>query len=88
MAAIATVVKTRAEIKASLSPKFNMPTARAPKMTVKLSHDRKVRSLAKKTFGSTRVGRAMRLPVGDGYQYNNQKFAIVKFSWKDTPGAV
>lgn len=31
-------------------------------MTVKLSHERKVRSLAKKTFGSTRVGRAMRLP--------------------------
>jgi len=32
-------------------------------MTVKLSHERKVRSLAKKTFGSTRVGRAIRLPV-------------------------
>lgn len=31
-------------------------------MTVKLSHDRKVRSLAKKTLGSTRVGSAMRLP--------------------------
>lgn len=30
---------------------------------MKLSHDRNVRSLAKKTFGSTRVGRAMRLPV-------------------------
>lgn len=29
-------------------------------MTVKLSHERKVRSLAKKTLGSTRVGRAMR----------------------------
>jgi hypothetical protein len=35
-------------------------------MTVKLSHERKVRSLAKKTLGSTRVGRAMRLPVGEG----------------------
>lgn len=33
-------------------------------MTVKLSHERKVRSLAKKTLGSTRVGRAMRLPGG------------------------
>lgn len=32
-------------------------------MTVKLSQERKVRSLAKKTFGSTRVGRAIRLPV-------------------------
>jgi len=31
-------------------------------MTVKFSHDRKVRSLAKKTLGSTRVGRAIRLP--------------------------
>jgi len=29
---------------------------------VKLSHDRNVRSLAKKTLGSTRVGRAIRLP--------------------------
>lgn len=37
--------------------------ARPPRMTVKLSHERKVRSLAKKTLGSTRVGRAMRLPV-------------------------
>lgn len=32
-------------------------------MTVKFSQERKVRSLAKKTLGSTRVGRAMRLPV-------------------------
>jgi hypothetical protein len=39
------------------------PMARPPRMTVKLSHERKVRSLAKKTFGSTRVGRAMRFPV-------------------------
>ena len=30
---------------------------------MKFSHERKVRSLAKKTFGSTRVGRAMRLPM-------------------------
>lgn len=36
--------------------------ASPPRMTVKLSHERKVRSLAKKTLGSTRVGRAMRLP--------------------------
>jgi hypothetical protein len=46
-----------------LSPKFRSPTARPPRMTVKLSHERKVRSLAKKTLGSTRVGRAIRLPV-------------------------
>ena len=38
--------------------------ARAPRMTVKFSHDKKVRSLAKKTLGSTRVGRAIRLPEG------------------------
>lgn len=31
-------------------------------MTVKLSQERKVRSLAKKTLGSTRVGRAIRFP--------------------------
>lgn len=37
--------------------------ARPPRMTVKLSQERKVRSLAKKTLGSTRVGRAMRLPA-------------------------
>lgn len=31
-------------------------------MTVKFSQERKVRSLAKKTLGSTRVGRAIRFP--------------------------
>jgi hypothetical protein len=31
-------------------------------MTAKLSHERNVRSFAKKTFGSTRTGREMRLP--------------------------
>ena len=35
-------------------------------MTVKFSQERKVRSLAKKTLGSTRVGRAMRLEEGVG----------------------
>lgn len=33
---------------------------------MKFSQLRKVRSLAKKTLGSTRVGRAMRFPVGEG----------------------
>lgn len=37
---------------------------RPPRMTVKFSQERKVRSLAKKTLGSTRVGRAMRLVEG------------------------
>jgi len=34
-------------------------------MTVKFIHERKVRSLAKKTLGSTRVGRAIRFPGVD-----------------------
>lgn len=34
-------------------------------ITLKLSHDRKVLSFAKKTFGSTRVGSAIRLPVNN-----------------------
>jgi len=62
MVNIATAVKRKAEIKAGRSPKLSMPIASAPSMTVKLSHDRNVRSFAKKTFGSTRVGRAIRLP--------------------------
>jgi hypothetical protein len=32
-------------------------------MTVKFSHERKVRSFAKKTLGSTRLGSAIRLPA-------------------------
>lgn len=63
MVAIETTVNRKAEMNAGRSPKFNMPMARAPRMTVKLSHERKVRSLAKKTLGSTRVGRAIRLPL-------------------------
>ncbi len=63
MVAMATAVKRKAEMKAGRSPKFSMPMARAPRMIEKLSQERKVRSLAKKTLGSTRVGRAMRLPV-------------------------
>lgn len=68
MVIMATPVKRNDEIKAGRSPKLSMPMARAPMTTVKLSHDRKVRSLAKKTLGSTRVGSAMRLPGegGDG----------------------
>jgi hypothetical protein len=63
MAIIATKVNRPAEILPILSPKLRSPMARPPRITVKLSHERKVRSLAKKTLGSTRVGRAMRLPV-------------------------
>jgi hypothetical protein len=62
MVSMATPVNRKAEMKAGRSPKFSMPIASAPNMTVKLSHERKVRSLAKKTLGSTRVGNAIRLP--------------------------
>lgn len=62
IAAIATNVNRPALIFPILSPKLRRPIARPPRMTVKLSHERKVRSLAKKTLGSTRVGSAMRLP--------------------------
>jgi hypothetical protein len=64
MAIIATSVKSPALILPTPSPKLRRPIASPPRMTVKLSHERKVRSLAKKTLGSTRVGRAMRLPEG------------------------
>lgn len=60
------IVKRPAEMRPIRSPKLSRPTANPPRMTVKLSQDRKVRSLAKKTLGSTRVGRAMRLPVFRG----------------------
>ena len=66
MVAIATIVKRTADVLPISSLKFNNPTARPPSNTVKLSHERKVRSLAKKTLGSTRVGSAMRFPGREG----------------------
>ena len=69
MAAIATNVNKPADIRPTESPKFSRPTARPPRMTVKLSHERNVLSLAKKTFGSTLVGRAIRLPVSTGVSF-------------------
>ena len=60
---IATIVKSPAQMREVASePKLSRPIERPPRMTVKLSQERKVRSLAKKTLGSTRVGSAMRLP--------------------------
>jgi hypothetical protein len=48
--AIATKVNTAAEIRPSRSwLKLSSPIARPPRTTVNCSHDRKVRSLAKKT---------------------------------------
>lgn len=61
---MAMTVKRAAEMRPMRSPKFRSPTAKPPRMTVKFSHERKVRSFAKKTLGSTRVGRAIRLPDG------------------------
>jgi hypothetical protein len=60
--AIATIVNKPAEIRPTESPKLRRPIASPPRMTVKFSHDKKVRSLAKKTLGSTRVGSAILLP--------------------------
>jgi hypothetical protein len=65
------MVNRPAEIRPMRSPKLRRPTARPPRMTVKLSHERKVRSFAKKTLGSTRVGRAMRLPAVGGVSQVN-----------------
>ncbi len=49
-------VNRKAEMKAEVwSPKLSMPMASAPRITVKFSHERNVRSFAKKTLGSTRV---------------------------------
>lgn len=45
----------------TLSPKFSKPTASPPRTTVKWSHDKNVRSLAKETLGSIFTGSAMRL---------------------------
>lgn len=63
----ATRVNNAAEIKAAvgevaLGEKFSRPVPRAPRRVVKCSQERKVRSLAKKTLGSTRTGREMRFP--------------------------
>ena len=55
----ATIPKCK-EVKNTLSPKFSKPTARPPRTTVKCSHDKNVRSLAKETLGSTLTGRAIR----------------------------
>lgn len=41
------------------SPKFNKPTPKEPKITVKFNHDKNVLSLAKKTLGSTLAGNAI-----------------------------
>lgn len=50
MVPIATNVKRPADIRPTRSPKFSSPTASPPRMTVKLSQERNVRSFAKNTF--------------------------------------
>lgn len=77
---IATTVKSPAQIREVASePKFSRPIERPPRMTVKLSQDRKVRSFAKKTLGSTRVGRAMRFP---GAVWSRGWDDIMKVYWR------
>jgi len=56
-------VNRPAEILPILSPKFNRPTPKEPKITVKFNHDKNVLSLAKNTFGSTLVGKAILFPL-------------------------
>lgn len=58
---IAIKVNKPAEILPTESPKLSKPTPRDPKITVKFNHDKKVLSLAKNTFGSTRAGKAILL---------------------------
>lgn len=54
-----TRVKNIDDILETLSPKFSNPTDNPPSMMVKFSHDKNVLSLAKKTLGSTLVGKAI-----------------------------
>lgn len=61
--ATATRLNSAALNRPTRSPKLSRPAARADSVTVKLSQERNVRSLAKKTLGSTRTGRAIRLPA-------------------------
>ena len=54
-------VKSPALILPIWSPKFKRPTPKEPRITVKLSHDKNVLSLAKNTLGSTLAGNAILL---------------------------
>lgn len=89
MAAIATSVNNPAETRPTESPKLSKPMARPPRMTVKLSHERKVRSLAKKTLGSTRVGRAIRFPASRISKASEEKRegSVMGFRLISIPGA-
>lgn len=55
--------------------------AKPPRITVKLRYDKKVRSFAKKTFGSTRVGIAMRFPGPDWRRGCEDIFCYLDFAW-------
>lgn len=55
--------------------------AKPPRMTVKLRYDKKVRSFAKKTFGSTRVGIAMRFPGADWRRGCEDIVCCLGFIW-------
>lgn len=52
---------------------------------MKFSHERKVRSFAKKTLGSTRVGSAIRLPADHNQYAELSGFQLMSVN---VPGAV
>ena len=55
--------------------------AKPPRITVKLRYDKKVRSFAKKTFGSTRVGIAIRFPGPDWRRGCEDIVCCLDFDW-------
>lgn len=55
--------------------------AKPPRITVKLRYDKKVRSFAKKTFGSTRVGIAIRFPGPDWRRGCEDIVCCLDFAW-------
>lgn len=77
---MATPVNKKASNRLTLSPKFNNPIPKEPKMIVKLSQLRNVRSLAKKTLGSTLVGKAILLP-GVVWRSGADDMWLVEVAW-------
>lgn len=78
---MATSVNNPADMRPTLSPKLRRPMAKPPRITVKLRYDKKVRSFAKKTFGSTRVGIAIRFPGPDWRRGCEDIVCCLDFAW-------
>lgn len=80
IAPIATNVNSPALMRPTRSPKFNSPIARLPRITVKLSHERKVLSLAKNTCYTN--------TTSDHVRDENGKLSgvSVPYLWLDTGG--